>query len=73
MPFPIVWYAWGASDSVLDPKKGRFLGAHANSKQFYYDYGCGAVRTMAPSPLSKVKHPQGMPQAAVIAHLAMIL
>jgi hypothetical protein len=70
--YPVVWYAWGPSDSLLNPLKTRFSRLKACSAIFY-DYNTKEVKTHIPTCLDFVKHPQGMPHFPFINDLAKLL
>jgi hypothetical protein len=69
--FPWAWFAWGGSDRVLDPLKGRFDTLDSD-RDFYYSRSQQRVVAQRPSVLDRAKHTQGMPQSAVVAHLARL-
>ncbi len=69
---PINWFAWGPSDSYLDPYKIRFLSKEYSSS-FFYDNRKKCVIPGAPVITDSVKHTQGMPAQPVENHLALVL
>lgn len=69
---PINWFAWGPSDSYLDPYKNRFLSKEYKSP-FFYDNRKKFVISGVPVITDSVKHTQGMPARPVENHLALVL
>tara|TARA_R110000850_G_C9843886_1_gene454562 strand:- start:48 stop:632 length:585 start_codon:yes stop_codon:yes gene_type:complete len=69
---PLNWFAWGPSDSYLDPYKARFLSKKLTNP-FFYDNRKKTVSTSVPSILNSVKHTQGMPALPIEKHLRKVL
>ena len=63
----IVWFAWGGSDSVLDPMKVRFESSSFASP-FFYDHK-KVIQSRVPTPDDFPKHTQGLPMSHVIEFL----
>ena len=72
LAFPWAWFAWGGPDPLLDPLKSRFDNLRAR-RQFFYAPQPGMVLRRRPACDELAKHPQGMPHAGVVQHLAMLL
>jgi hypothetical protein len=68
---PIVWYAWGGSDSRLNQFKARF--SPTAKHEFFFDKHTATVQPRRPTVHDFAKHTQGMPWAPVIAHLGRIV
>lgn len=67
----VVWFAWGGSDSRLNPFKERFLSCGHPS--FYYNHQVGEVERRVPLAEDFAKHPQGMPATPIVNHLASLV
>jgi hypothetical protein len=68
----IVWFAWGNSDARLNPFKARFQN-FSITNAFYFDKHSKVIVTRIPSQVDFAKHPQGLPEKPIVAHLASIL
>jgi len=69
---PIVWFAWGGNDAVLNKYKKRFLCKKSYRQVFFYDYQASKIQNSLPSLVDFAKHPQGQKKDLVIKHLAKI-
>ena len=67
----IVWIAWGGDDGRLNPFKARFK--LCGQSAFYYCHRQGRIVPRMPSSVDFAKHPQGLPAAPVVAHLAALV
>jgi hypothetical protein len=68
----IVWFAWGQSDTRLNPFKARFQSLPL-SHAFFYDKNLGRVVAAIPATTDFAKHPQGLRTEPIVEHLATIL
>jgi len=68
--FNLLWIAWGGKSAILDPLKKRFVEDRPESKVFFYSPTATSTINRFPGDSELAKHPQGMPHAPVIGHLA---
>ncbi|MFK7830236.1 MAG: hypothetical protein AB8B57_10690 [Congregibacter sp.] len=65
---PWTWFAWGGPDPQLDVLKQRFIRKRS-AHNFFYCGSAQRVEQRKPRLDDRARHTQGMPHAAVIAHL----
>lgn len=71
-PPPIVWFAWGGDDPALNDFKRRYATLSIR-QPFFYDWGSKRVVSAIPTTTDFAKHPQGLPGAPIVSHLAALL
>lgn len=69
---PILWFAWGGDDKVLNPFKRRFLKRSA-AHEFFWKLAIGGIVQRAPGVVELAKHPQGLLAEPIVKYLAGVL